>query len=264
MSKALAFLKRDALIAISYRVAFAMRVGEIFLYVPLMYFIGEAVSLKTGTEATGGSYFAFLLIGAGLLGYLNTSLKTFTKSIRESQLMGTFEIVILSPTPITQMLLYSSLWIYSFQTARFLMFLALGAAFGIGLNNADALAALTVLVMAIPGFAALGVANAALVVVVKRGEIISTAVTLASLGLGGVLFPRDVLPAWAQTLGLFLPITHAVDAMKLALFQGSSIIDLLPQLGILALFAAVLLPISFGLFWMAVRWNKVSGTLAQY
>jgi ABC-2 type transport system permease protein len=47
-------------------------------------------------EQYGGSYFAFLLTGMAFLDYLGVSLQTFNQSLRDSQLMGTLEIMLLS------------------------------------------------------------------------------------------------------------------------------------------------------------------------
>src|SRR3982751_2222282 len=125
MRAALAFLRRDFLITISYRTAFAMQLVAIFISVPMFYFMGRLVPSSTAgyLERYGGSYFEFLLIGAAITDYLTVSVRTFNDSLRESQLMGTLEIMLLSPTKIWQMLIYSALWIYLFTTVRFVLYL---------------------------------------------------------------------------------------------------------------------------------------------
>lgn len=266
MRKAWAFLKRDFLVACSYRTTFVMQLLSIAVWVPVCYFIGKGVSIGDSHlfDAYGGDYFAFMLIGLGLLGYLSISLQTFNQSIRESQLMGTLEIMLLSPTSIAQLLGYSSLWIYLFVTVRFALYLLIGVAFGLDLGSGNWLSALVVLALAIPAFASFGVASAALILVIKRGESINLMLSTGSLVLGGVMYPIAVLPAWLQPVSRLLPITHALEAMRLALFQGATLGQLAPQLGMLALFAFVLLPLSLGAFWLAVRSTKASGTLAHY
>lgn len=267
MRKALAFIKRDFVIATSYKTEFAIRLFGIAMVVPLCFFVGKGVNVSDAGDAAsryGNSYFSFLLIGLGLLGYLTISLRTFSQSIRESQMMGTLEIVLLSPTSITQLVIYSSLWIYLFLTLRFAIYLLLGVLFGMDLGNGNALSALVVLAMSIPAFAALGVASAALIVVIKRGEGVNYLLSVGSLVLGGVLFPIAVLPEWLQVVANVLPITHSLEAMRLALFDAATIVDLWPQLVVLALFALIVLPLSLGLFLQAVKWNKVAGTLANY
>jgi len=264
MNKAWAFLKRDYLIATSYKAEFLFRLGSVVFAVPLCYFAGESLALRATAAKHGGSYFAFLLIGLGLLGYLTVSLRSFTRIIRESQMMGTLEILILSPTSVTQLLVYSSLFLYIFQTVRFLSYLAGGVVFGLPLASGNPISAIAVLALSVPAFAAFGILVAALSVIIKRSEAIGMALYTGSLLLGGVVLPVEDLPVWLQAVANALPITHSLHAMRLALFQGASLSDLVPQLVALGAFALVLLPISLGLFALAIRHNKVNGTLAQY
>jgi len=266
MGKAWAFLVRDFRLATSYRTAFCIQVAGIALWVPICYYIGEGVSVGDSERFAqyGGDYFAFMLIGLGLLGYMTISLRTFNQSIRDSQLMGTLEIMLLSPTSIAQLLLYSSLWIYLFVTVRFVLYLALGAAFGLPLGDGNAFSAFLVLALSIPAFASFGIASAAAILVIKRGESLNLMLSTVSLVLGGVMFPISVLPDWLQPAAKLLPITHSLEAMRLALFQGYTVAELAPQLQVLALFTFVLMPVSLFSFWLAVKYTKATGTLAHY
>lgn len=266
MRTAAAFLKRDYLIATSYRVAFIVQLFGIVMMVPVFYFMGRMVptAAEGHLDRYGGSYFAFLLIGVAFMDYLAISLRTFNESIRESQLMGTLEIVLLSPTALWQVLIYSSLWIYLLTTFRFLLYLAMGLVFGLNLSNANAPAAVLVLALAVPAFASLGILSASVTMLIKRGDSINVALSTASLALGGVLFPLSVMPHWLQQAGKLLPVTHALEAMRRALLGGAGMADLLPQLSVLILFTLVLFPFSMLCFHSAVRASKRSGALAQY
>ena len=266
MRTAWAFLKRDYLIATSYRAAFAMQLLGIVMAVPVFYFMGRMV--PAGAEGQlaryGGSYFAFLLIGIAFMDYLAISLRTFNESIRESQLMGTLEIVLLSPVSLSQVLIASSLWVYLLTTFRFILYLAAGALFGLDLGNANPATAALVLMLSVPAFASLGILSASVTMLIKRGESINLALSTLSLTLGGVLFPIDVMPGWLQQVAKLLPVTHALEAMRRSLFNGAGVGELLPQLGVLLMFTLVLFPLSLTCFHYVVRASKRSGTLAQY
>src|SRR5829696_893024 len=159
MRAAWAFLKRDFLLATSYKAAFVMQLAAIFMAVPIFYFMGRMAPEMAGGDLAkyGGSYFGFLLIGVAFVDYLAISLRTFNESLRESQLMGTLEIVLLSPTSVSQLLIYSSLWIYCLTTLRFAIYLLAGAMLGLNLGNANPFTAVLVLALSIPGFASLGI-----------------------------------------------------------------------------------------------------------
>jgi len=82
--------------------------------------------------------------------------------------------------------------------------------------------------------------------------------------LGGAYFPLDVMPEWLQKLAQFVPITHSLHALRLAMLQGHSIAMIWPSLGILAVMAAVLLPTGLWMFSRAIDKGRRDGTLVQY
>jgi ABC-2 type transport system permease protein len=266
MTLALAFLKRDFLIAYSYKTAFVMQMMSIFFTVPMFFFIGKLFG-EVGSdflEQYEGDYFAFLLIGMALLDYLAVSLGSFGKSLRESQLMGTLELVLLSPTSLAKVLTYSSLWVYLFTTVRFTLYLTVGMALGLDLKSSNLIGAVAVLMLGVLTFAPFGILSASLIMLIKRGGGLTVVVSAASLFCGGVLYPTSVLPDWVQPISQMLPLTHTLEGMRNALLNGHSMYELLDTLLILALFAVVLLPFSLICFWAAVRRTKKTGTLAQY
>lgn len=261
------FVKRDFNIAMSYKIAFLVQIAGIFFAVPLFYFASTAVS---GGEPLpvlrqyGGNLFAFVLIGVALVDFSTISLRTFSESLRESQLMGTLEIVLLSPIRLSELLVYSSIWGYLLTSLRFITYIVLGMAFGLQLGNANVPGAVLVLLLAIISFAAIGILVATVTLLIKRGEALNTLISAASVFLGGVIYPVSVLPSWLAILSKALPITYALAAMRMALLEGRPTVDLLSNIGVLLAFAVVLLPVSMFAFWAAVRITKVTGTLGQY
>jgi ABC-2 type transport system permease protein len=266
MRLAWAFIKRDFLIVRSYRMAFALQLGGILVAVPIFYFLGDVFGDASSgyLEKYGGNFFAFLLIGIAFLDYHAISLRSFSQSVRDSQLTGTLELVLLSPTSLTQVLLYSSLWVYLFTSVRFLLYLLVGILFGLELQQANVPAALATLLLGVASFASLGIFSASAIMLIKRGESINVALAMTSLFLGGVLYPIEVMPGWLQALSKFLPITHALEAMRMALIAGQPTLELVPNFLILALFAIVLFPLSLASFSAAVKRTKATGTLGQY
>ncbi len=78
-----------------------------------------------------------------------------------------------------------------------------------------------------------------------------------------MLFPVGILPDWLQFVARLNPVTYALDAMRAALLGGVSIAQLWRPLGILLLFAMVLLPASILSFAWALRRTKITGTLTH-
>jgi ABC-2 type transport system permease protein len=72
------------------------------------------------------------------------------------------------------------------------------------------------------------------------------------------------MPAWIGNVSRFLPITYALRALRRALLKGTGFRDLLPDMGVLLIFAAILLPLGAVAFRIAVRRARAEGSLVQY
>ncbi|MCZ7669885.1 MAG: hypothetical protein M5U34_23245 [Chloroflexi bacterium] len=118
----------------------------------------------------GGDYFSFVIIGIALGGYFSVGLTSFAGALRQSQMTGTLEAMMMTPTPVSWLIVGSAAWSYVYTTFRVLVYLVIGALFlGLDLSQANYLGALVVLLLSIVSFASLGILAAGLIMVVKRG-----------------------------------------------------------------------------------------------
>jgi ABC-2 type transport system permease protein len=62
---------------------------------------------------------------------------------------------------------------------------------------------------------------------------------LPSILLSGFLFPFRGMPQWAQWIGTVIPVTHMLRVVRGAMLKGVGIADVLPDLGVLALFVLI-------------------------
>jgi ABC-2 type transport system permease protein len=267
LQTALAFFKRDFLIAASYKAAFAADALGIVFRVITFYYIGAVFGdvAMPSLAASGHTYFAFLIVGIALMDFVHTSLETFATSIRDSQTTGTLEAVLLSPIRLAQMVTFSSLWPYAFTACRFVTYLLVGGVlFGLQIAPAGILPGTIILLLTILCFAPLGIVSAAVIMVFKRGTWFQTLVNGLSFLLAGIAYPVDVLPPWAAKVSYFLPLTHSVNAARGSLLDGRGLMELRSDVIYLALFALLLLPVSLWLFNLSVKRTKQLGTLTQY
>jgi ABC-2 type transport system permease protein len=267
MSVATAFLKRDFSLELSYRLSFTFHIFGILFNVASFYFLSRlfGAGLVPQLQEYGGDYFSFVLIGLAFNGYLGLSLSNFSGSIREGQMTGTLEIMLLSPSRLSSILLSSSLWPYVMTTVNVIVYLVVGIlVFGFNVSQANILTALVVLIVSIASFSGIGILSAAVVLVVKKGDPIAWIFGGVSTLLAGVYYPIAVLPDWLTPLSHVLPMTYALDAMRLAMLKGASIFDV--RIDILALlgFTAVLTPLAFFAFRKALKRAKREGSLIQY
>lgn len=267
MRLAWAFFKRDAIIALSYRAAFVVQLAGNLLLLGLFYFMAKTVGGQNVPSLTryGGNFLAFLLIGIALTDCVGVSLTTFASQIREAQTTGTLEVTLMAPVSLPVMLILSSLWNYFFSSIRFFLYLIFGALlYGVSLGNANVPAAAVIFLLTVLSFMGLGILWAGVVMVVKRGETMMTAMAYVVLLVSGVLFPTAMLPAWLQTVAAFIPLTPALEGMRLALLRGASLAQVWPMVAQLAAFAVVLMAVGIAGFNQTVRVAKRAGSLAQF
>jgi ABC-2 type transport system permease protein len=267
MSVLAAFLKRDFSLELSYRLSFVMQLAGILFNVAIFYFMAKLFGSAVAPQlaAYGGDYFSFVLIGLAFTGFLGLSLSSFAQSIREGQMMGTLEIMLLSPTRLSAILVSSSLWGYLFTTLRVIIYLLFGAfVFGASLGKANVPAAILVMLLSITSFSGIGIISAAFVLIVKKGDPVAWALNGASSLLAGVYYPVSVLPGWLEPISRAIPLTYGLDAMRLAMLQGYSIYELRNDIFVLLGFTVVLTPLAFFIFKKALQRAKKEGSLIQY
>lgn len=69
--------------------------------------------------------------------------------------------------------------------------------------------------------------------------------------LTGVFFPRFLMPEWLQGITQYIPLTPVIDGARLIVTEGKSLVDLGPQLAIMAVWTVIIYAIAFRVF----RWE---------
>ena len=145
------------------------------------------------------------------------------------------------------------------------IYIALGVfLFKINFANVNILSALVILFLTIISFSGLGILSASFIMVFKRGNPVGWIINSLEGLIGGVYFPITVMPGWLQFLAKFLPISYAIRAAELAVYQGYAVSRLTKEIGFLLLFSLFLLPLSFASFKVALKKARRQGSLAQY
>lgn len=65
-------------------------------------------------------------------------------------------------------------------------------------------------------------------------------ITLPQFLLSGTFFPVEVFPTWLQPICKVLPLTYLNDAMRKVAFEGATLLQVLPQLGIISAWGVVI------------------------
>ena len=82
----------------------------------------------------------------------------------------------------------------------------------------------------------------------RQAAPLSNIVVFPMLFLSGTFFPRFLMPDWLQKVTNFLPLTPVIDGLRQLTTEGKHLIDLGPQLGLMAIWFVVIYVIAFRVF----------------
>jgi ABC-2 type transport system permease protein len=267
LRKALAFIKRDFRIESGYQASFVIGIFESMMLLVVFHFLGELITPRGSASLSryGSGYFPFAIVGLAFARYFDLTLRMFSESIRLAQVTGCLDAMLSSQTGCVSIVLMSSLYGLISGAFQLLMILVAGVfLFGVDLSHINVPATLAVVAVSIAIFVGFGVLSAAAIVWLKKGDPITWILGGFGSILGGAYFPIDVMPAWMQKVSLLVPITYSLDALRLTMLQGRSLMMVAKPVATLVVIAAVLLPASVALFTSAVQNGRKEGTLMQY
>jgi ABC-2 type transport system permease protein len=258
-----AVVRRDYHVARSYRLAFVLDLLYGVINLVVFFFISRTFADATTSELDGApSYFAFAAVGIALTIVIGAASSGLAARIREEQLTGTLEALVAQPLTTTEVALGLAGFPFLFAIVRAAFYILVAAALlGLDLSGTDWAGFVVVLVVAGIALSALGVLFGAVVLIVKRGEVLAGMVTFGMGLVSGAFFPVSVLPGWLEPLGAVVPTRFAFDGLRSAIFEGGGWGG--DALALLA-FTAVGFPIAVYAFSRALAHARRAGTLSQY
>src|SRR5215216_4886055 len=174
MSTTRALFIRDFLIARSYRLAVVLDLVLGVLNLLVYYFISQTFDDPDPTDLGGApSYFAFAGVGIAMTTVINAASAAVSGRVRQEQLTGTLEATLTQPVSSAGLAAGMSGVPFLAAAVRGAMYLVLAAVIlNLDFPEADWGGALAVLVVSGIALSSLGILSAALVMVVKRGDVV--------------------------------------------------------------------------------------------
>ncbi len=258
--QARAFVVRDFVTDISYRVSFAMSVIDALAGVAAYYLLSTLI----GVRPDGYDAFAFILTGLVMNSAMSAAMVCHSQAMRASQQTATLPLIVASPLSSTRLVALSSGYPLLRASLEGVLYLLAGVWLGVTLHGASIAGALFVFAVALAAFSAIGMLSAACTVVWKRGDPIPWLFEAASWLLGGVFFPVALLPEPLRMVSHLLPITYALDAIRPALLATATTAEILRNSAPLIAFTLVALPMALLAFDRAVARARQQGTLRQF
>jgi ABC-2 type transport system permease protein len=207
----------------------------------------------------------FLMLGTLAWAYLSAVLDDVSLVVTWERWEGTIEHTLMAPVPRTLHLLGMCVFGILHAIVRTVLIGAVALLFfNVDLSAADWGAAALVMLVGSISLAGLAILAGVLPMLFpERGSQMSFMVQSAVLLISGVYYSVEVLPAWLRACSALSPATYILDGLRGAVQHGDSIGDLSGDLLILALFGAVLVPVSMAVFHIAERWAKRTGRLKR-
>jgi len=262
--KAFAFLKRDFLSEVSYRLAFFMQVAGILLSLVAFYYLTKMID-PNAAGLDGIRPFDWLMIGLAFQFYFSAALYAFSARIRNEQVLGTLEAMLVSPTPTSIVIFASAAWDFTYGGVRVVIYLLFATlVFGVQLHINSFIALALGIVLTLLSSAGLGILSASFILYFKRGNPINFLLSGATTLFGTVFFPVEQLPEVVRPVSDFLPVTWSLRIIRGGLLQGKSFAELQGELLALAILTLVLVPMGFFFSRFAIRRAKREGSLVQY
>ena len=266
-----AFIIRDFQLALSYRVEFLIRILWILGIVTTFFFISRIFSynfVKEEYEQWQNPLIAWLT-GMAMLNYFMTGFSSLANAIRQEQMQGTLESVLLTPINVPTVIVSSSAWAYVEATFYSFLYLFFGWLFFDVQYQGNFLLAIAFLILTTLCLACIGILSASFTMSFKRGDPFAILLGAGTALFSGVFYPKEMLQEeLGATTGKILaninPSTHGLEAIRNILVLGKGFGDVQGSFFTLLIFLAVLLPFSLWVFSKAIRRAKREGSLIQY
>ena len=267
LRKVWAYMKKEFLIELAYRFTLMFSIFGIFTTIATYFFIERLFGREMAPDLRpfGTPYFAYVLVGNAFFAYVGTAIGGMAGRVAREQNRGTLEVLFGTPTSLWVLICAMMIWNTLYATGEVVLFFLVGSVgFGVDFSRINATSLIVILSLVIVAFNSIGLIEAALMLVFKRGAVAAVALNGVWALLGGVFFPVTVLPGWVQEISEWIPITHAVRALQFAIYQGAPVSQLGREIGIMALFSCVLAPLGLFTWRWALRRARADGSLTLH
>ncbi len=249
---------------VSYKTNALLNVLSWVLPVFTYFFVGTSLGEKVVSATGVANYTSFFVIGLAFQGYVSSAIGTISQRLRNEQLYGTLEYYVLSPTGAFGFLSYSALWGFTLNTLNALIILGVGSALGVTYSTQGVAAALVIILMLLVSTFGIAMLSGAFVLVTKQGNPVAFFFTTFTALISGTVFPVASLPLLVRYVSYAIPLTWALNGLRLSLLQGYSLSKVAPIIGILGVFDIITVPLGLLVYKLSYDYVRRKGTLSQY
>lgn len=262
MRKLAAVARRDWLDSLRHRTGFIAQAGTMVAQLAGFYLFAQAIGPRYRPD--GMDYYLFLLAGTAMFSFYVSGMNAFVAALKEAQITGTLEAVMNTSTPAALMVGLSAVSVFFAATLRMVAFIAAGAVPFARALHPNWPAAVLVIVFSVVVAVSMAMLAAAAQVLLQSGDIVVWLFGIGGWLLTGMAFPISGLPASLRHVAVLIPATYSIAALRAALLQEGTWGPVARPLALLAVAAAVLLPVSAAVLAGVVHRARMDGTVSFY
>lgn len=207
---------------------------------PLVFLVGFGFGIGAiVSQVAGIDYIEFL--GTGIVAsavLFSSALPGMFQTFVKRRFQRVYDAVLAAPVDVSEIVTAEVLWIAAragvYGTGPMLVAMLFGLDPAWGMLLVPLIGFLTGF-----GFAAFGVAAAAISSSIDNFNYVSSGILTPLLLLAGVFFPLEKLPPWVEVVAWLNPLYHCVQLVRDAVIYGLGLIDL-AHVGVLVIFAVAM------------------------
>jgi ABC-2 type transport system permease protein len=215
-------------------------------------------------KAAGGNVLArFALIGNGVQIAVFFVLQAMWEVFENEKWNGTLQFLIAAPANWLPMMLGKCMASYGDAlVSTILTFAVLVPALQVPIDLIHLLRAVPLILLTIASASALGWLVGAISLSIRWGHIVCNMLGYLMIALCGINFPFSALPPAVQGLGILLPVTHGLLAVR-AVIDGASYAAVMPLIGMEVLIGCGYAALAWLTFGWRLRTTRQRGTFEQ-
>jgi ABC-2 type transport system permease protein len=262
-----AFLRRDALIAWSYRRGAISDVVGMLAQALMFYFLSSLIDPARMLQLGGTrvDYMGFVVVGLTVAAFFQTSVTRMISALQSERMMGTFETLLVTPTTYATLQVGFVAYDVIRIPVRAGIFLVLATTVFAVPVRWTGLAQVGVIILALLPFVwGLAAILAGLVVVFRQvGSLVGLANFILVLG-SGTYFPLRLLPSWLAATAAWNPLAMALQGSRAALLGGQGWGATLPEAGVVLAMGLATWIAGTMAFRFALERERQTGNLGLY
>jgi ABC-2 type transport system permease protein len=197
------------------------------------------VSLNIPNMYGNLEYLDFLIPGVIALTVFMGSVATTGSAIAGEKEDGTLVRMLMTPISKRSVILGKTIYQLILQLGRaVILILAAYLLLGFNMNGSWLLISLVLVIFTLGGVG-MGIVMSSRVEDMESFFQLNMLVTMPSMFVTGVFFPLSSVPDWMRYIAYCLPLTYAIDAMRIIMIKGQGLNAISTDLIILTLFAIV-------------------------